>query len=106
MNEVDSKVQEFMTLSEDIKKNIPTVLLASMTILQAQYRELRSSVQSPVQRFGLNDSLLNTSGAQREELVKDIREKARAIITFAGMVPYRMPADVNSRLVQMEVLMK
>lgn len=106
MNEVDSKVQEFLTLSEDIKKNVPTILLATMTILQTQYRELRSNVQSPVQRFGLNESLLNTSSAQREEGIKEIREKARTLITFAGMVPYRMPADINSRLVQMEVLMK
>lgn len=107
ISEVDSKVQEFITLTEDIKKNIPTILLATMTILQSQYKEVRSNVQSPVsQRFGLNESLNHSSSVQREESIKEIREKARALITFAGMVPYRMPADINSRLVQMEVLMK
>jgi nuclear pore complex protein Nup93 len=33
------------------------------------------------------------------------REKARAITSFAGTVPYRMPGDTNSRLVQLEILM-
>lgn len=33
------------------------------------------------------------------------REKARAITSFAGTIPYRMPGDTNSRLVQMEILM-
>lgn len=106
IDQVDSKVQEFLSLSEDIKKNIPSILLSTMTILHSQYKELRSSVQSPIHRFGLNESLNSTSSAQREEMVKEIREKARTLITFAGMVPYRMPADINSRLVQMEVLMK
>ena len=33
------------------------------------------------------------------------REMAKSIITFAGMIPYRMPGDTNARLVQTEVLM-
>uniref|UniRef100_A0A6I8RT72 Nuclear pore complex protein Nup93 n=1 Tax=Xenopus tropicalis TaxID=8364 RepID=A0A6I8RT72_XENTR len=34
-----------------------------------------------------------------------LRSQARALITFAGMIPYRMSGDTNARLVQMEVLM-
>lgn len=34
-----------------------------------------------------------------------LRCQARALITFAGMIPYRMAGDTNARLVQMEVLM-
>ena len=34
-----------------------------------------------------------------------LRENARALITFAGMMPYRLPGDTSARLVQMEVLM-
>ena len=34
-----------------------------------------------------------------------LRGQARALITFAGMIPYRMPGATNARLVQMEVLM-
>uniref|UniRef100_A0A4W5QUW4 Nuclear pore complex protein Nup93 n=1 Tax=Hucho hucho TaxID=62062 RepID=A0A4W5QUW4_9TELE len=34
-----------------------------------------------------------------------LRSQARALITFAGIIPYRMAGDTNARLVQMEVLM-
>ena len=34
-----------------------------------------------------------------------LRRQARALITFAGLIPYRLPGDTNARLVQMEVLM-
>ena len=34
-----------------------------------------------------------------------LRTQARALITFSGMIPYRMPGATNQRLVQMEVLM-
>lgn len=34
-----------------------------------------------------------------------LREKAKALTNMAAAVPYRMPGDTNSRLVQMEILM-
>ena len=34
-----------------------------------------------------------------------LRHQARALITFAGLIPYRLPGDTNARLVQLEVLM-
>ena len=34
-----------------------------------------------------------------------LRSQAKALIMFAGMLPYRLPGDVNARLVQIEVLM-
>uniref|UniRef100_A0A7M4E2B2 Nuclear pore complex protein Nup93 n=1 Tax=Crocodylus porosus TaxID=8502 RepID=A0A7M4E2B2_CROPO len=36
---------------------------------------------------------------------EQLRSQARALITFAGMIPYRTSGDTNARLVQMEVLM-
>ena len=38
------------------------------------------------------------------QFIEDLRSQARALITFAGMIPYRMPSDTNARLVQIEVL--
>ena len=37
-------------------------------------------------------------------LLQHLREQARAIVTFAGMIPLRLHADVNARLVQLEAL--
>lgn len=36
---------------------------------------------------------------------QQLRGQARALITFAGMIPYNMAGDTNARLVQMELLM-
>lgn len=36
---------------------------------------------------------------------QQLRNQARALITFAGMIPYNMAGDTNARLVQMELLM-
>lgn len=36
---------------------------------------------------------------------QQLRSQARALITFAGMIPYNMAGDSNARLVQMELLM-
>ena len=33
-----------------------------------------------------------------------LQSQARAIVTFAGMMPLRLHADVNARLVQLEAL--
>ena len=35
----------------------------------------------------------------------EIKSLAKALIMFAGMVPYRLPGDTNMRLVQAEVKM-
>lgn len=39
------------------------------------------------------------------QYINYLRTQARALITFAGMLQYRMPGDANARLVQLEVLM-
>lgn len=36
------------------------------------------------------------------QALADIRRQAQAVILFAGMIPYRLPADTNGRLVQLE----
>jgi len=78
-SQVDMSVTTFRQLSDEVRRNIPDILLASMTALHNQYR----------------------SGAG----VENVRDKARSLITYAGMIPYRLPGDTNARLVQMEVQM-
>ena len=41
----------------------------------------------------------------RQKHLDMLRDRAKCLITFAGMIPYRMPGDMNARLVHMEVLM-
>uniref|UniRef100_A0A6I8QX63 Nuclear pore complex protein Nup93 n=1 Tax=Xenopus tropicalis TaxID=8364 RepID=A0A6I8QX63_XENTR len=51
------------------------------------------------------DSVEERVAAFRNFSDEVLRSQARALITFAGMIPYRMSGDTNARLVQMEVLM-
>ena len=78
-SQVDMAVTTFRQLSDEVRRNIPDILLAAMTALHSQYK--------------------SGSGAD------NIRDKARSLITYAGMIPYRLPGDTNARLVQMEVQM-
>ena len=43
--------------------------------------------------------------SQVQSQLGEIKQLAKALITFAGMVPYRLPGDTNMRLVQSEVKM-
>lgn len=37
--------------------------------------------------------------------LNNIRKQARALTTFIGMIPYRMPGDTHTRLVHLQSLM-
>ncbi|XP_072254162.1 nuclear pore complex protein Nup93-like, partial [Pyxicephalus adspersus] len=78
-----------------IRQNLSEVLLSTMNILYTQYKRLKGSGPSTV---GRQQRVL-------EDKDSALRSQARALITFAGMIPYRMSGDTNARLVQMEVLM-
>ncbi|XP_037093601.1 nuclear pore complex protein Nup93-like [Pollicipes pollicipes] len=75
-DELERRLAEFDRLQEEVRRCVPDVLLAAMTLLH---------------------------GAQRQ--LGQVRPMARALVTFAGSLPYRLPGDTHARLVQMEVLM-
>ena len=88
-------VSNFRVLPDEIRRNIPDVLLACMNILFTQYKQTKGA--TPGRGLGQDGG--------RERQLDALRDRAKALITFAGMIPYRMPGDTNARLVQMEVLM-
>lgn len=95
-SDIDPMVANFRALQEEVRRSIPDLLLATMNILFAQYKAAKAATPGR-----------GAAGAEsgRERQLAGLRERARALITFAGMIPYRMPGDTNARLVQMEVLM-
>ncbi|KXJ26896.1 nuclear pore complex protein Nup93 [Exaiptasia diaphana] len=95
---VEERVAAFRQYNDEIRRCLPDVLLASMNILFAKYKTTKSTGQSP-----LIDRRRDDGGQERFREI--LRRQARALITFAGLIPYRMPGDTNARLVQMEVLM-
>lgn len=95
-DEVESRVSNFRNLSDDIRRNIPDVLLATMNILYKKYKQSkapRGFVQS------------RRDDGDTDEFMDQIRKQARALTTFIGMIPYRMPGDTHARLVQLQSMM-
>ncbi|PIK35818.1 putative nuclear pore complex protein [Apostichopus japonicus] len=98
---VDDRVTSFKQYTDEIRRNLPDILLATMNILCSKYRSIRSNTtQSPRGRLG---SRPEDGGKERHQ--SSLRMQAKSLITFAGMLPYRLPGDTNARLVQLEVLM-
>lgn len=77
LSEVDIKARDFNKYPEEIRRNISEILLATMNMLYTTYKEQPSS---------------------------EIKQKAKALITFSGMIQYRMPCDAIARLIELEVL--
>lgn len=91
VKQVDDRVTALRRVSAEVAGTLADVLLATMTILYRQYQKLRSV--KPGDEVAREQQLLN------------LREQARALTSFAGTLPYRMPNETNSKLVQMEILM-
>ncbi|KZC06930.1 PREDICTED: nuclear pore complex protein Nup93-like [Dufourea novaeangliae] len=91
VRKVDERVNALRRVSPEVAGTLADVLLATMTILYRQYQKLRSMEPGDEE-------------ARKQQLL-DLREQARALTSFAGTLPYRMPNETNSKLVQMEILM-
>ncbi|CAG9860748.1 unnamed protein product [Phyllotreta striolata] len=94
-DDVDERVKNFKNLHPDVCRVIPDVLLASMNMLFAQYQKIK----------GNNEYLPRFKEEGTATQLAHLREQAKCLTNFTGMLPYRMPGDTNSRLVQMEILM-
>lgn len=92
---VEERVAAFRNFSDEIRHNLSEVLLATMNILFTQYKRMK----------GTSPATPTRPQRVMEDRDSHLRSQARALITFAGMIPYRTSGDTNARLVQMEVLM-
>ncbi len=110
----------FRDLSDDIRRNIGAILLSAMTIVyqlyerrkqhgRSQVRRILCSICSSVCSFVCVCAELNVcfcvQDAGVESVLSRLRGHADSIMTFAGMISYRVATDVNSRLMRMNVLM-
>lgn len=93
---VEQKVTAFQAYDDEVRQCFPDVLLATMSILYNEYKQASTGAA--------RSSTPRQDGGQ-EARKTHLRQLARTLITFAGMIPYQMPGDTNARLVQMDVLM-
>lgn len=109
-NEVDNCVASIKQVGSDIVKVLPDVLLAAMDLIHAEYQELKTGVAVSNSSAGVSfrNSIADkiTAGAEnKDELLMQLRQRAKALTNMAATLPYRMPADTSNRLVQLEILM-
>lgn len=115
-NEVDNCVASLKQVGSDIVKVLPDVLLAAMDLIYAEYQELKTGV-APSNgsgggggssggsfRHSLADDT-NPGAENKDELLMQLRQRAKALTNMAATLPYRMPSDTSNRLVQLEILM-
>ncbi|RXG72254.1 Nuclear pore complex protein Nup93, partial [Armadillidium vulgare] len=105
-DEVESRVTAMPSFGLEVKTVLPHVLLAAMTSTYRLYQAPTQNMFSPLSSTPVSStaiSVLNMS-SQMLPATKHLKEQARAIVTFAGMIPLRLNADVNARLVQLEAL--
>jgi nuclear pore complex protein Nup93 len=113
MAELESCVQNFRRLSGEICKVFPDLLLATMNIVHEKYKMVRgkegrfeNAGRESVREWVLDNLLRSTwTFSIYFQQLMFLREQAKAITNFAASVPYRLPGDTNSRLVQAEILM-
>ncbi|XP_065185171.1 nuclear pore complex protein Nup93-like [Sycon ciliatum] len=95
--EIEQRVTGLRQYTDEVRHVLPDVLLTSMQLLYQQYTSTRGGGSTPMRSM---------SSAADASTLTVLRQQARTLITFAGMLPYCMPGDMNARLVQMEVLME
>jgi len=86
---IESRVEAFKSLDHCIKRNFADLLLATMDILYRIYTQLKSNP--------------NSDGG-RELRIRELKNRAKVLVTFSGMLPFRLPGDTNAQLIKLEVM--
>ncbi|KWU41638.1 NIC-domain-containing protein [Rhodotorula sp. JG-1b] len=81
--------EDVNSVDDAIVRNLDIVLVATMTILYKLHQQLK---ESP---FG--------GDASRQQRMQEYRAKARSLMTFAGMLRYRLSSDTYSQLTRLDV---
>ena len=103
LDKVEEKINAFKSFTEEMRRNLPDILLVYALCLHQNYKHVKSGGASASPATGKAGSGADDGG--REAVLNQLRTRAKAMITFAGMLPYRLPGDTSARLVQLEVLM-
>ncbi|XP_059485013.1 nuclear pore complex protein Nup93 [Neocloeon triangulifer] len=89
-SEVENYTAVFRQLSGDIMKNIPEVMLATMTIISNEFAKFKTNqVASP----------------NRSQVQEELKQYAQAITAYSASLPYNMPGDTNAKMVQLMMTM-
>ncbi len=83
---ITRKAEEFKDVDPSIASNLSDILLMTMRIISKMHANLRSSL------FG---------DSSRQKTMADLRNKARALLTYAGQLRFRMSNETYSQLLNL-----
>eukprot|EP01006_Ploeotia_vitrea_P052486 TRINITY_DN67692_c3_g1_i3.p1 TRINITY_DN67692_c3_g1~~TRINITY_DN67692_c3_g1_i3.p1 ORF type:complete len:967 (+),score=523.67 TRINITY_DN67692_c3_g1_i3:2082-4982(+) len=98
--ELERSANKFKSLHKSIQSTFVDVVAALMSLLLHQYEHVRDE---------LNRSRAHSAGIvdrPRQGALLDIRQRARALLGFAGDIPVVIPTDVSAQLARMEARMR
>ncbi|CAI5726592.1 unnamed protein product [Hyaloperonospora brassicae] len=79
-------VDRFLAFDESVRQNFHILLMGYMECLVRDADRLKAQLSGEVRRVG----------------IAALRGKAELVVTFAGMIKYRLPTGINERLNRME----
>lgn len=95
ISQVEERLNAFKKFDELILNLVPGVMTATMNMLYSQYSEISREESVRIVR----------DPEQRQAQLEYIRERARAITSFTGRVPFQINSEVINHLVQTEILL-
>lgn len=96
VDQVEERLGAFKKYGELILRIVPGVMTATMNMLYSQYSDMKKEEET-------NKSARDPE--QRQAQLEYIRERAKAITSFAGRVPFQINSEVINHLVQTEILL-
>lgn len=95
VEQVENRLVAFKKYDELILRIVPGVMTATMNMLYSQYSEIKKEETNKYIR----------DPEQIQAQLEYIREKARALTSFTGRVPFQINSEVINHLVQTEILL-
>lgn len=89
---INHRVQSFKSYSDELRRCIPDILIMVMSILNKLFKNASKSGSS-------------LYGAQNKQAQK-IKDQAKVVMRFAGMLPYSMPGDTHAQLSMLDAPMR
>ncbi|OWB79060.1 hypothetical protein B5S32_g3269 [[Candida] boidinii] len=93
---------EFNSINESIAKNIPNLLIISMKCISQLIFDLNQGLISESILIDSSNNSLLINSTKDEKIIK-LRQISRNLMIYSGMLQYKMPRDVYTTLINIEV---
>jgi len=96
-SDIDKCVRDFHCFAEEIRMNIPDLIVATMECLYLKYKKLKDARKT--------NYFSPDNGGNENQFLTEVRAHAKSLVTYCGMIPYFMTGDTYTKVMQIEVQM-